>query len=44
VEELRWTGPTPGFAALARDLGAPQLAERASAIAARLARRGPERD
>jgi len=29
VEQLRWTGPTPGFAALAERLGAPRIAERA---------------
>ncbi len=34
VEELRWAGPTPAFEALARALGAPDLAPRALALAA----------
>ena len=29
VEELRWSGPTPYFAAYAKKIGAPELAERA---------------
>ncbi len=29
VEALRWRGPTPAFAAFARRIGAPQLADRA---------------
>jgi 5'-3' exonuclease len=29
VEQLRWVGPAPGFAALAERLGAPRIAERA---------------
>ncbi len=33
VEELRWLGPTPSFATLARSLGAPDLAARAGALA-----------
>ena len=33
VDELRWRGPTPGFAALCRDLGDPGLAERAERLA-----------
>ena len=36
VDELRWTGPPDpdGFAALAEELGAPRLAERAARLAA----------
>ena len=33
VDEWRWAGPGPDFPALARDLGAPALAERASRLA-----------
>ena len=33
VEELRWVGPAPEFVALATKFGAPQLAERAEAVA-----------
>ena len=35
VEDLRWTGPTAGFAELCDWLDAPRLAERATALAAR---------
>jgi 5'-3' exonuclease len=35
VDELRWTGPRPEFAALCDALDAPGLAERADAMAAR---------
>ncbi|HEX2063282.1 MAG TPA: 5'-3' exonuclease H3TH domain-containing protein [Acidimicrobiales bacterium] len=35
VEELRWHGPTPAFAAMCERLDAPRLAERAEAVAAR---------
>ncbi|MBM4186302.1 MAG: flap endonuclease [Gemmatimonadetes bacterium] len=33
VEELRWLGPSSGFAALAADLGAPDLGARAERLA-----------
>jgi len=33
VDELRWTGPTAGFSAIAEDLGSPDLARRATALA-----------
>ena len=39
VDVLRWTGPRPDFEALAKSLGAPELAARARAIAA--GRRAP---
>jgi 5'-3' exonuclease len=29
VTDLRWRGPTPGFAVVAKELGAPELADRA---------------
>jgi len=35
VDELEWHGPTAAFPAVAARLGAPQLADRARAIAAR---------
>lgn len=35
VDELEWTGPTDDFARVAARIGAPQLADRAAAIAAR---------
>jgi 5'-3' exonuclease len=35
VEDLRWTGPEPGFAGFVADLDAPGLAERADALARR---------
>jgi len=35
VDELRWTGPRPEFEQLAAHLGAPSLAQRARALAAR---------
>jgi 5'-3' exonuclease len=35
VDELRWTGPLPGFEQAARDLGQPSLFKRAEAIAGR---------
>ena len=35
VEDLRWTGPEPGFAAFCADLDAPGLAERADALTQR---------
>ena len=35
VDEWRWTGPTPRFAALAAELGSPGLWERAVRLAAR---------
>ena len=35
VDELRWNGPTKGFAAVAEAMDAPELAARASAIAQR---------
>ena len=34
VDALRWTGPRPEFEALAKSLGAPELSDRARAIAA----------
>jgi 5'-3' exonuclease len=37
VDELRWTGPTPALAEVARRLDAPALVERANKLAARLA-------
>ena len=37
VDELRWRGPTPEFAACAERLGDRRLLDRARAIAARLA-------
>jgi 5'-3' exonuclease len=37
VDELRWCGPTPGFAALSSKMGEPRLLDRANALAARLA-------
>ncbi len=37
VEELRWTGPTDGFASVAERLDAPNLAARAERLAERLA-------
>ncbi len=44
VEELRWDGPTVSFSAMASRFGAPQLADRAEALAAPRPspRRGPE--
>ena len=33
VDDWRWQGPLPGFAAMAEQLGAPKLAERASRLA-----------
>jgi 5'-3' exonuclease len=36
VEELRWTGPSPGFAKFTKKIGDPRLLERANALAARL--------
>jgi hypothetical protein len=33
VEELRWTGPTPEFAAVCEELGATRMAERAERLA-----------
>lgn len=33
IDELRWTGPTPGFATLCDALGAPELSVRAAALA-----------
>ncbi|MFM2076339.1 MAG: hypothetical protein RJA49_229, partial [Actinomycetota bacterium] len=36
VDDWRWRGPTPGFRALMEGLGAPQLADRAERLAARL--------
>ncbi|HET7489877.1 MAG TPA: 5'-3' exonuclease H3TH domain-containing protein [Acidimicrobiales bacterium] len=33
VDDLRWTGPLPGFDAVAEALGAPGLADRAAALA-----------
>ncbi len=33
VDELRWVGPAPGFAALCDDIGAADLAKRADALA-----------
>ncbi len=41
VDEWRWTGPEPGFAAWAERLGAPALAQRAERL--RAAREGGER-
>jgi 5'-3' exonuclease len=35
VDELAWRGPGPGFRTLAERLGAPQLADRAAAVARR---------
>lgn len=35
VDELRWTGPRPEFEQVAAQLGAPSLAQRARALAAR---------
>jgi 5'-3' exonuclease len=35
VEDLRWTGPEPGFAGFVADLDAPGLAERADALTRR---------
>lgn len=37
VDELRWTGPTPALAEVARRLEAPALVDRANKLAARLA-------
>ncbi len=37
VDDWRWTGPTPGFAALCAHLRSETLAQRASNVAARLA-------
>jgi 5'-3' exonuclease len=37
VEDLRWQGPTPEFEAFAGAFGAPELASRAAALAARRA-------
>src|SRR5690606_30149231 len=34
LEDLRWRGPTPAFVGLAARLEAPELAERAGALAA----------
>ena len=36
VDELRWRGPTPAFAALATKMGEPRLLERANAAAAKV--------
>jgi 5'-3' exonuclease len=41
VEDLRWTGPTAGFAELCDRLDAPRLAERATALAATRIASGP---
>ena len=38
VDELRWRGPRPEFAAMAERMGAPRLTERARKAAARLER------
>ena len=35
VEELRWAGPRPSFAAIARGLDAPELAERSQRVVVR---------
>jgi 5'-3' exonuclease len=35
VDDLRWTGPTPAFAALCEELDAPGLSERADALTPR---------
>ncbi len=37
VDDWQWRGPTPGFAAFAARIGAPQLAERAARLAERRA-------
>jgi 5'-3' exonuclease len=39
VDEWRWTGPTPEFAAVAARLGAPDLAERAARVFERVSTR-----
>lgn len=36
VDELRWNGPTPEFAALATKMGEPKLLERANVLAAKI--------
>ena len=36
VEELRWRGPTPGFAAFTKKIGDPRLLDRANALAAKV--------
>jgi 5'-3' exonuclease len=36
VEELRWRGPTPAFAALTAKIGQPKLLDRANALAAKV--------
>jgi 5'-3' exonuclease len=40
VEELRWKGPTPAFAAWAERLGAPRILERANAAFAKVSAAG----
>ncbi|HYF70643.1 MAG TPA: 5'-3' exonuclease H3TH domain-containing protein [Ohtaekwangia sp.] len=37
VDELRWRGPSPAFAALTKKIGEPRLFERANAIAGKMA-------
>ncbi|MBL0744704.1 5'-3' exonuclease [Chryseolinea lacunae] len=37
VDQLRWLGPTPGFAALTAKMAEPKLLERANALAAKVA-------
>ena len=39
VDDWRWTGPTPEFAAVAARLGAPDLADRAARVFARVSTR-----
>jgi hypothetical protein len=36
VDQLRWHGPTPGFAELTAKIGEARLLARASAVAAKL--------
>jgi len=36
VDQLRWRGPTPAFAALTAKMGEPRLLERANAVAEKL--------
>ena len=36
VDQLRWRGPTPGFAALTTKMGDPRLLTRANAVAAKI--------
>ena len=40
VDEWRWQGPTAGFRALAEQMGAPQLADRAEKLAKKIAPAG----